>query len=299
MEHYIDETLTSVCAQKYPNLELIVIDGGSTDKTLEKVDRWRAQITHLISEPDEGQYFAVNKGLALATGEIVSWLNADDIHFPWTMRMVNEIFLKNKHIKWLSGATSTMTEDGLVKSLGGKGIVKPVRRIATGSFMHLGYGFLQNEGIFWRREMQERCGVVDTEYKLAGDFELWTRFAQYSEVLSVSTPLASFRTREVSRSNALQDFYELEVLKAISKLPHKSLLRLFPKNRTLNQVLRFFAIGRGQMHYYNPILDRFVIRRTWTNMAFYRFAEFLRFAIGAFAMTNEGKALGMGSTKKE
>ena len=82
MEDYIDATLTSVCAQRYPNLELIIIDGGSTDRTLEKVDQWRSQITHLISESDEGQYFAVNKGLALATGEIVSWLNADDIHLP-------------------------------------------------------------------------------------------------------------------------------------------------------------------------------------------------------------------------
>ena len=115
--------------------------------------------------------------------------------------------------------------------------------------------------------------------KLAGDFELWTRFAQKEEPLSLRMPLAIFRTRKSSRSKALQVEYEEEVDKAISKLPHRTLMRWLPKNRLLNQLIRLILISGGNVYYYNPFLETFVTRRRWSNMAFFRVSELANFVV--------------------
>ena len=281
MEAYIEETLLSVVSQRYSKLELIVVDGGSTDGTMEILERYRPQISTLISEPDEGQYFAVNKGLRLATGDIVCWLNADDIYFPWTLKMVNHVFLNHPEISWISGATSTMREDGLIKSLGGKGMVKSRRKISRGYFRQSAYGYLQNEGMFWRREVQEACGLVDTKYRLAGDFELWTRFAQKFDLLSVFTPLASFRTREDSRSRALGKAYEEEVEIVVSKHRNasKPLRLLLSNNVHINQIRRMLSFSRGSVYYWNPLNRKYVLREARTNMLFWSVKDMCRFVL--------------------
>ena len=84
MEQYIEETLISILNQKYENLELIIVDGLSSDNTLNIISKYEKQISLLISEKDNGQYNAINKGMSFATGDILAWLNADDIYFPWT-----------------------------------------------------------------------------------------------------------------------------------------------------------------------------------------------------------------------
>ena len=85
MEKYIEETILSILNQQYPNLELIIVDGGSSDNTLSILSKYKEQISLLISEKDEGQYNAINKGFSKATGEMLAWLNADDVYFPWTL----------------------------------------------------------------------------------------------------------------------------------------------------------------------------------------------------------------------
>lgn len=281
MEAYIEDTLLSVVSQRYPKLELIVVDGGSTDGTIEILEKYRPQISTLISEPDEGQYFAVNKGLRLATGQIVCWLNADDIYFPWTLKMVNHVFLNHPEISWISGATSTMREDGLIKSLGGKGMVKSRRKISRGYFRQAAYGYLQNEGMFWRREVQEACGLVDTKYRLAGDFELWTRFAKKYRLLSVLLPLASFRTRNDSRSIALGEAYEKEVGSVISQLPGtgKQLCFQLPHDERRNQIRRMLSFNRGLIYYWNPLNRKYVLREARTNMLFWSVKDMFRFTL--------------------
>ena len=94
---YIETTIQSVLNQNYPNLEYIVVDGGSTDGTIDIIKKYGSQITKWISEPDQGLYYAMNKGLRLCSGDIVGILNSDDIYYPDTLSIVNTYFFKKKN----------------------------------------------------------------------------------------------------------------------------------------------------------------------------------------------------------
>src|SRR5450830_714152 len=85
---YLEQTICSVLDQRYPNLEYIVIDGGSSDGSLDIIRKYADKITYWISEPDGGQYDAINKGFARTTGEIMAWINSSDVYYPWTFQII-------------------------------------------------------------------------------------------------------------------------------------------------------------------------------------------------------------------
>ena len=89
---FLEETIVSVVGQDYPEVEYVIMDGGSTDGSVEIIQKYATRLTHWASEPDEGPYDAVNKGFSRTTGEIMAWLNADDKYMPWTFQVVGEIF---------------------------------------------------------------------------------------------------------------------------------------------------------------------------------------------------------------
>ena len=84
-EEYVEETIKSVINQNYSNLDLILVDGNSTDRTMRIVEKYKEYFSHIVSEADNGQYDAINKGFNLAVGDIFAYLNSDDIYFPWTL----------------------------------------------------------------------------------------------------------------------------------------------------------------------------------------------------------------------
>jgi glycosyltransferase involved in cell wall biosynthesis len=89
---YIEETIRSILNQNYPDLEYIIIDGGSTDGTIEVIKKYKSQLKYFISEKDLGHANALNKGFKVSTGEIMAYLNADDIYMPWTLKTISKIF---------------------------------------------------------------------------------------------------------------------------------------------------------------------------------------------------------------
>src|SRR3954447_3859663 len=99
---YLEETLRSVLDQEYTNLEYIVIDGGSTDGSVDIIRRYEDRLAYWVSEPDQGQYDALNKGFARTTGEIMAWLNSDDKYLDWTFSSVAEAMSKLPEIEWLT-----------------------------------------------------------------------------------------------------------------------------------------------------------------------------------------------------
>jgi glycosyltransferase involved in cell wall biosynthesis len=115
---FIEETIQSVLSQNYPNLEYIIIDGGSTDNTVDIIKKYESQITYWVSEPDRGQSDAINKGLKLATGDIWAYINSDDIYQPETLHKVAEQFISDPNIHWVTGHAEYMDQSGqFVESL--------------------------------------------------------------------------------------------------------------------------------------------------------------------------------------
>lgn len=259
----IEETIVSVLGQNYPNLQYIIIDGGSTDGTIEIIKKYSDRISVFISEPDQGQYFAINKGVALADGEILCWLNGDDLYFPWTLRVVNDLFTKFAEIDWLGGLHAFAGSDGALVKMASHAVAYPAEWIRRGFYSERCLGFLQQESMFWRRSLWAKSGGLNTEYRLAADFALWVSFAEHTELVSLSIPLAQFRMLPgIQRSSRHRDRYNAEVAMAISmRNPKQS---WFPRamarlDRRLRALVRLFIWARARCVIYSTTSQEWLL----------------------------------------
>jgi glycosyltransferase involved in cell wall biosynthesis len=209
---FLTAALDSVLGQNYPQLDYVVVDGGSTDSSREIIARHADRLAWWCSEPDGGLYAALNKGFAHTTGEIMGWLNSDDLHFPWTLRTVGEIFARFPAIDWLASlAPSTWSPGG--HSLGVTSIDGFSRAaFLDGCYLPGGarhYGWIPQESTFWRRSLWEKTGArLDPSLRFAGDFELWARFYQQAELVGTPSPLAGFRTHAGQKSRAMDSYLD-------------------------------------------------------------------------------------------
>jgi glycosyltransferase involved in cell wall biosynthesis len=196
---FLEAAMSSVLDQGYPNLEYIVIDGGSTDGSVEIIRRHADRLHYWVSEKDGGQYDGLNKAFARSAGEVMGWLNSDDLLLPWTLEVVGELFLKFPEVEWVTTLFPLCVDErGCAVSC------RPVEGYTRHGFLHgenlpggrsHARGYLQQEGTFWRRSLWQRCGgALDTSLRWAGDFELWARFFASGAVpYGVPAPLGGFR----------------------------------------------------------------------------------------------------------
>lgn len=258
MVNTIGYTLDSILVQRYKNLELIVMDANSNDGTKELLEARKEDFKILISEPDNGQYDAIQKGMCLATGEVVSWLNADDVYFPWTLNRINFFFTKFPHINWVAGLPGFLDSSGVLSHLNTNLSARPQSSIQKGAFRKGIFGYLQQESMFYRKSLWDKVGGLNLDYKLAADFELWTRFAKEASIVSVNIPLSGFRIDNNSRSKQLINIYENEVSKIFSKLGNKNrMIRFISKSRFLNKVVRLLIWKNQEVIFYS------VSQRKW------------------------------------
>lgn len=253
MAQYIETTIKSVLSQEYPNLEYIIIDGGSTDGTQKIIEKYKEQLAYYISEPDNGMYDAINKGFSKATGDIIAWINADDIYMPWTLQTVNDVFTNYPETQWLGGKYAFLNEDGTLAQIFPKTSIRCQKDIKNGWCREGVLGPLQQESMFWKREVYVKSGGLDTSYKYAGDFELWTRFAEHTCLTKIDIPLAAFRKRKTSLSKAGKEKYDAEIEKAICKKPKfpNVFWRMLHKSGIVVQLLRLLRYRKGEILFYN------------------------------------------------
>ncbi|MFT4049381.1 MAG: glycosyltransferase family 2 protein [Solirubrobacterales bacterium] len=196
----IEETLASIASQDYPALEHVVVDGGSTDGTLEILEREAGdERLRFISEPDDGLSDAFNKGVALATGDWIGWLNADDTYEPGALRAVGEAIAASPDAEWATGRCKIMGEDGAESR-------KAVTRYKNWLLdqysldLYLTNNFISSPSTFARRAVLDEIGALDTRFKYSADYDLWLRLARRGDPLLVDADVARFRMGEGSLS---------------------------------------------------------------------------------------------------
>jgi len=232
-EGFLAQTLESVRAQNLQGLEHVVMDGGSTDSTHAILERYRAQLSEIVIEPDLGQYDAINKGFARTSGDVMGWLNSDDVYLPSALSLVVSIFERFPQIDWL-----TTSKPVTIAASGEIIVVSDVLGFSREGFLN-GENlpgadwpctvFIQQESTFWRRSLWEKAGGgIDLDYWLAGDFHLWSQFFEHAELYALEVPVACFRRHTTQRSAVDFEGYVAEAKTVLNRMggkPGKSTLR--------------------------------------------------------------------------
>lgn len=193
-ERFVHDTLHSILDQNYPGLEYLVIDAQSKDGTVKIIKDHADRLAYWVSEPDEGHPYALNKGFARATGDILAWLNADDLLMPGALSVVGEIFEQFPEIDWITGMPGVWSVQNQLMCVSEKMPVYGQKYIQTGNHDAFLLAFIQQESCFWRRSLWEKIGgKIDTRWDLAWDYELWMRMALHAPLVTANTVLGGSR----------------------------------------------------------------------------------------------------------
>jgi glycosyltransferase involved in cell wall biosynthesis len=170
---FLERTICSVLDQGYPNLEYIVIDGGSTDGSVDVIRRYANRLTYWVSEKDGGQSQAINKGLMRATGEWVAWQNSDDIFYPGTFIQLAECASRKPAAGLIIGDMSMIDVDDQV--------LRDIKYVRPTYWAMLAEGMvLTNQAAFWRRELHQQLGYLREDLHFGFDFEWFLRILESS-----------------------------------------------------------------------------------------------------------------------
>jgi len=192
---YIEETLKSIVSQKYPNLEVIIQDGGSTDGTLEIIKRYLDKYPNIFileSKKDNGQVDAINKGLKKATGDILTFINADDYYLKDALSSVGKYFLKRPNTLWLAGKGEVMDAKGNIKWNSSTNYKNFLLR-KNKYHLLLMVNYLMQPSVFLSKEVYEKYGPFTGTKKFVMEYDLWLKIARDMMPKILNKTLSVFR----------------------------------------------------------------------------------------------------------
>ncbi len=198
---FIERTIQSVLSQDHEDKEYIIIDGGSTDGTVPILEKYSDRIVWK-SEPDNGQSDAINKGLRMATGDIVAFLNSDDTYEPGALSKVNELFGKNPETQWAYGKCRIINASD-------EGIRKPITFYKNFLLKNYSYrkllteNFISQPATFWRRSLHEEIGYLSETEHFCMDYDFWLRIGAKYPAGVINAYLANFRYHAGSKSGSV------------------------------------------------------------------------------------------------
>ena len=194
---YIEATMRSVLDQGYPNLEYIVIDGGSDDGSAEVIERYSDHLAYWVSEPDNGQTDALIKGFERSTGEIMGWVCSDDLLEPTALHEVAQTFRQNPEWQAVYG-------DGVWTDTENRTVARR-KEIDFNRFIFLyDYNYIWQPSTFWRRGIYEKVGGLDSRWNLAMDADLWLRFSEFTDLHHVPRQWSRMRSYPEQKNKRLR-----------------------------------------------------------------------------------------------
>ena len=223
---HLEATIRSVLDQEYPNLEYIIIDGGSDDGSVEIIKEYSDRLSYWISEPDGGQTDALIKGFNRATGEVMGWLNSDDLYYPYTLHEVGETFVRNPQWQVVYGDLLLIDDKSHP--------IRVQKEIGFNRFIWMyAHNYIPQPSTFWRRGIYEQVQGLDAKWDLAMDADLWIRFAERTALHHVPRVWSAFRYYPEQKNSRLRDrSNEEDVLIRSRYLPFEPTGKRFLKKMT-------------------------------------------------------------------
>ena len=238
-EKYIEQCIRSIMNQTYRNFEHIIMDGGSEDCTVEIARKYEKEYDlKIISRKDNGMYDAIASGFAMAEGDILCWLNADDMFMPWAFEVMQSVIAKTD-AQWCMGFPTYWN---------GEKVNRCQYRISTYSQSAIKRGlhdgrvlpFIQQESCFWTKDLWLKAnGKLIKEYNMAGDFQLWKAFASHATLYKINSPIAGFRQHTGQKSEDKEKYYkEVDALNLWKKI--------FIKTKVLKIMDALLSLRKGK-----------------------------------------------------
>ena len=241
---FLEQAMLSVLEQDYTAIEYIVVDGGSSDGSQEIIERYADRLAWWTSEPDDGQTDAINKGFARATGDIMAYLNSDDLYRPGAVREAVDYLVAHPELGMVYGDADYIDENGTVigRFAAAQTDYKRLRR---------GYVHIPQQAAFFRADLWRRVGPLDPSFQFAMDYDLWVRISALAPIHYVRRPWAEFRLHDQAKTRAAIELCWPEMIRVHRRLGGSNLSIIYAKyllRRLLEPILPFRLRARLWLH---------------------------------------------------
>ncbi len=260
--HYLEQTIRSVLDSSVPPFEYFIMDGGSTDSSPEIIKKYAHRLTGWVSEKDKGQADAINKGLRLAQGDIVAWINSDDFYMPGAIARAMQIFEQHPEAGLVYGNVVSVDADGKAFNL---------QKFKSFTLLDLmAFRIISQPAVFMRRSVLEKAGLLHPDFHYLLDHHLWLRMAQLAPIIFIPETLAAARYHAEAKNLAQAVNFGRDAFRIVDWMKtDPQLSSLYKKNTAqilggANRLNAFYLLDSGdykqalaayaRAFYYNPII---------------------------------------------